>query len=868
MEAPWLADQIVGESEESTEAPWEKDPVSKAEEDIGAMPFVNKAIGETLEFIPKGIAQGIQKINAIPGVDIGNIEEIPGKIIRKGFEAIGAPYPEREPRTMDEYVGQGVGEVASFLLPVGGSLSKLSRGAGLTGKITKSIWESFVKHPYIGMISELTGGAGAGVGRGATAEMAPGNQTAQTIGTTIGGIIGGAAPSLYYSVSPTMFAIKNGKTILRRMVGPFTEKGAKFRAGEFVKDLVINPAETAKNISKETIGDLPPAVASGEKRLVGLYKSLINQDPKTNAEAIENLSQSIVKLEGEMRQLGYGSPDLLAEVTQRRIENLKLRMDQRVIRAMDRAQQKLDKLPVALKKVDESRIVRSELEKTMRAEQVGVRKLWNQVPKELEVPMDETRAIYTSLKDDLAKAQREDLPGVLKLSSIFKMTKKGNWKLDTTSIKEMQGLRSKLLETARISRKNGKWNKARISQDIADAILDDLDNADGSEELRAAIDATRHFKMRFESGVPGKILGYSKSGAPAIDPDLTLDISIGRMGTKGSIDLQKVAVTPEAMEATERYLGRSFTDFALDKTTGKIKPTKANDWIRSNEAILDKFPNLKEQLADSAKAQDFANKTILRMEARKQAISDPKISVAAKFLKSNDVNTEVSTILKSKNPIMMSKELVKQARKDPTGDAMRGVRAGFVDYILEKSSVGPYNELGEQTLSGNTILNFINKNTHTLNEIFEPNQIARMKQVGKELSKIESFDKLGYGKPDIEMKDFSSTALRLFARVGGARLGGWIARETPGGSLQTASIVSGQAKNLITKLSRDRANQMIQDAVLSSDPTFLKSLLLPLDKPLQSQFNWKRINNRLNIWLLGEGKRVLDDLIQESELGE
>ena len=209
---------------------------------------------------------------------------------------------------------------------------------------------------------------------------------------------------------------------------------------------------------------------------------------------------------------------------------------------------------------------------------------WARVPKEVVVNPTNSREAYKQLLTDTPKAQLEDIPAILKKSFIIKGAKPSPQKPPTATdtllgvqkrvvptkparkitVKEMQGLRSKLLEVQRASNADGKFNKARIAGDMADNLLEDMAKTEGSEALTIAIASTRKFKQRFNQGIVGKILGRAKTGEPAVSPDLTLDMSIGRggkTGIKGTVDLDKVVVTPEARNATRRYLSRSFTRF-------------------------------------------------------------------------------------------------------------------------------------------------------------------------------------------------------------------------------------------------------------------------------------------------------------------
>ena len=858
-----------------------EEPVEEpVEKKLGAMPFANKAIAETVGAPVDLMTKGL---NLIPGVDIK--KPVGGsEFIKKGMQSVkhgspDSPVSERESliqlpeegqkaETKAQHIGEATGEMASFLFPVGKTALALSKGTGLIGNIAKTVSTAMIKHPYITMTSEVTGGIGTGVGRDVGQEKFPDNPIKQSVAEFGGGIAGGITPTALLN-TPSLWALRQGKSLLTKTFLPFTKEGSKYRAGTFLKNQVVDTKKTSAALSEETISELPPVIASGEKKLVGLYKTLVGQDPTTDADTIETLSKSIISLEKEMRKLGYGAPDLLAEISQKRIAAIELGMDTRVVNAMESAQKKLNKLPIANRKVQESRIVRSELKNVMLAEQNSTKELWDKVPKNYKVGVKNTQATYASIIADTPKAQLTDIPQVLKKSFIF------NDDITKTSIKEMQGLRAKLLESARKAQKDGDWNKARISRDVADSILEDIgvnaksDITPEASDLKAAIAATKKFKQRFEQGTVGKLLGYGQQGAPAIDPDITLDMSIGRMKQKGSLDIEKIAVTPQAVEATKRYLGRSYTDYALDKKTGRINPLKSEEWISNNEAILDKFPGMQNQLSDVGGAQKFANNTKLRMDSRKKALQDPNISVSARFINAANMDIAVHSVLKSPNPAKMSAELVRQANQDQTGKALVGLRGGFVDYFLEKASIGAFNNFGEQTLSGRTLLSLLNKNSKSIYHVFKPEQIQRMRRVATELVRIESFEKSTAGKIDINMSDLPSTALSTISRIGGAQLGRMIAGVTGGGTVQTPGIVSGHFQKIASFLSKDRASQLIHDAIISENPDLLKSLLLPINKPggKAIEKNISILHKQLNFWLSDTGRRVLNNINSE-ELGE
>lgn len=820
------------------------------------MGYVNKGLATTLGAPVDLVTSGL----GLVGVDID--EPVGGtKSIEGGLRKIGIDIPEKEPETLSEQMAGGVGEVLGGLLPAGHVSKLLSRGSGLTGSIAKSIMDSLSKHPILSTISEVGGGAGVGIGR----KIGEEHPSTKPYAEMVGGVAGSIAPSMVVR-APSRLAYEAGKGVARKATLPFTEKGSKYRTGEFLKKQVLSPEQTAEDLTKETISGMPPAIATGEKRLVALYKELASKDPIKEADAIDKITKSMVKLADEFKKLGKDSPVPLKELIQKRVSALEISMDKRILETMGKAQDSLDALPVAQRKSKESIVVKDSLEDLMKEERNNVRDIWKLVPKEIEIEPTNTKLAYQTLFDDSSQAQLEDFPKILKKSFIFDEETE-----IPVTVKEMQGLRSKLLEVERNARAatNPKrnLNTARICGEISDAILKDIDDmatGSGDDTLKNALKATYNFKSKFEKGIVGKVLGLDRTGTPTIDPEITLDIAIARNPEQAAVNINKITITPEAKQATKRYIARSFTDYALDAKTGTIVPYRADKWARNNEAILDQFPDLKNQILDTSKSQKLADRTKILMDKRKAKLKNPNISVASNFLKS-DIEKEIPSILKSKKPVFAANQLVKMASKDQSGKSLDGLRAGFLDHILEHSSTGNYNEVGERCISGNAMHNFLTKNKATLSQVFTKEQLSRIDKITNEFSKIEIFMSDKTKTPKFKTDDKISNALVFISRWLGAESG---ARLSSSHQIQVPGYFAERYKSIMSKLNIDKADRLLSDAILSDDPTLFKTLLLPIDKPNSkiTLDNLKLIDQRLNVWLLGSGNRVLQDIEEENKV--
>jgi len=819
-------------------------------------------------YMAKGFARGLGGITdlintGLQSIGLGTEEPFGGqKSIERGFGALGFNVPEKPPETLGEHARAGVGEALSFFGPgigvakmVAGGTKAATGVPTMAANISKQILGTMARHPMATLTAEVGGGAGMGVGRKVGEEYPEYGPLAEMVG----GVAGGVAPSAL-KYAPSVLGLRAAKWVGGKLSLPFSETGARYRAGDFLKKQVADPEATIEALTEESLSGLPATVMSGEKRLMALYNNIRNLDPVADAREIQRISDAAFKLQQETKALGEGSMEILRTMTEKRVASIELGMDARVAKSMEIAQRKVDALPVAQRQSQESIIVRNELTRVMKDEHSRVKDLWLEVPKETNVGIGNTQKAFYGIVDDLPTAQRSDIPVVLRNHGIFKEGVSG------TTVNEMQGLRSKLLEVSRHARSNGQWNKARIADDVADAILEDIGitaeriaTTPEGEILNTALKASKKFKQQFEQGVPGKVLGYDKTGAPSVAPEITLDIAMSRSNW---VDIDKVAITPEARKATERYMARSFTDYTLGPD-GSINPQKAAKWIQKNEELLDSFPDLRTRLSDIGASQELAINTKTTMDARKASLRDPKISVAGKFL-GTDIGGEIKTILKSPGSEEVMRQLVQQARKDKTGEALEGLRGGFVEHILDKSSVGGFNDLGEKALSGKAMLGFINNNRVTLRNVFPQEQIGRMTRVAKELAKLETLEQTK--GMTIEYQDAVSNMLKFASRFGGAAAGRhWGRALGAGGTVQIPGFFADQWHRVASFLTKNRFEKLINDAIMAPDGKLLESLLLPMDKPIYQAKNAKELNTRLNAWLMGAGSSVIRDVDEEGD---
>jgi hypothetical protein len=807
----------------------------------GFMGQTNKTIANVLG-APVDVAAAA--LNFIPGLNIekpfGGSESIKG-----GMRGLNIPIPEGEARTVPEYLGRGVGEAAGMLVPGAGAVSLAARGTGKAAQVAAPLMASMRAHPIQTAVSEVAAGVGAGAGR-KVGDVNLDNPTAQFLAEFAGGVVGGAAPSaLGYTIPALLW--KGGKkvaSVAPGAIAPFTSAGAKSRATKRLQSLTADVEQAARAIDESKGTGLSPATATGEKRLMALEQAILDADPEMDSKFIQ---QAVAAADNLRAQLGFeGSIDDTRRFIGDRVKNLMARTNERIEKAAADAQKRLDALDPAERLTVESEVVREEIDKAFGAERAVEKNLWDSVAKDTPVqPLSATKK-YEEIVAALPTAQREDIPAI---ANRLLNRKSNSFLGEESTINEVWGLRSKLLEEGRLARSRQQFNRAHIAGDLADSLLDDLTRLTGQAgtDLQDALAFSRQLKEKFHQGTVGRILDYQSSGGYTIPPANTLDATMGRGGPRGAVAAQEImAAGPGAQAPMERYVTRQFVDAATDPS-GNIVPTKARDWLDRNEDIFDQFPDLRQRLDAAVEARDVSQLRTGTGEARMAAIADPKRSAAATFLDASP-GEEVARVFKSPDPAALSEQLRRQVSKDTSGKALAGLKSSYSDYLIEASRKGVVGETGEREISGRAMLKLLHdkKTRGAFTAIYTPQEMQRIEKIATTFVNLETRrGKLpSVGKP---MEDIPGSLLHVAAYLAGAKAG----RAMNTNTVQVPGRMAAKFQEFAKWLTKDRAGQLLSDAI--QDENLFRALLTstaPQTTPSGIKAT-AAAYTRLNAWLAG-----------------
>jgi len=820
----------------------------------GFLPFLYRGASSVLG-APVDLANAALRATGLPVSErpVGGSASIEALLARYG-EAIGRPMiPAQgaEAETLPEYVGRGVGEAAGMLVPGYGVANLLARSASPT---VAGVAGAIARAPAVAPISTLTGeiaaGAGAGAGRYAAEKAFPESETAGLYGE----LAGGFAPSL------ATLAAKYGPTGMayraaRKALTPSSQAGAEIRAGERLASLVADPESAARAAETPSISELTPAQRTQDPRLLSLERAIAERDPAIAEDLAERAVRAQTTLLEEARALG-GDPTQTREFLEGRRAQIEEAVNRRVETAQVRANERIAALEPGSSAEDASRIVREEFDRVYNLARQQENDLWRSIPQDVQVDTAPLFNRFDEIVANTPRTQQQDIPEYAR--RFLSPDAEGNRGLQNIeSPAELQGFRSELLAIERRASDAGERNQARLARQLADATLDAMNALpDVGGAYGVARDYSRQLNLTFREGPAGR-LAETTFGSPTIDPELTLSRLIGAGGVRGGIGERSLMAatgeSPEAQAAIQDYLMRSLRDRVVT-SEGRLRPEPAASWMRQNEALLERYPEIRDRLTAAISAQQRADDLAQRQAATARELRSPTESPLARYLGGNPVDA-VSRVFKADNPVEAVTTLRRSVARDPSGQALSGLRGAFVEDLLSRSrSVTPDGEV----FSGSTIRDTLSnpQQRAALEVIFNADDMQRLRQIGDEFTALErARGRLpSVGAP---MADAPNKMVEVITRAAAARASGLVSSSGAAGSLQAAQMASSNANKFLQTLTNDRASRLLSQAI--TDPELFSALMRQTRTPQQEE----QAVRRLQGWLVSPAGRAF--FIEEGE---
>lgn len=820
-----------------------------------------------------GTSRGVAKTVGAP-VDIANAmlnligagSEAPlggSANIQSAFETLGVGVPEEEELGRAGRVGELVGTTAAIspgivsggLKSVTTATTEVARKPKIFLELIRDIGRSFNRNPVTFVTAETASAAGAGLVGFEAMQRFPDSAAAQAFGEILGGfspalLSGGSRLAVFLAdkAPGTGFVLRK----MREAVKAVSTSAQTRRSIARVQRSVSDPGASTARIGRTDIiedSGLTAAQKASDPGLLALERAVFEQDEIL----AQRFNEQIAGVNANIRQALI--PEAAGTVPTRQVKAyLTGLMDARIAQAAGNAEKQLAKLGATATREDLNRLARQELDNAKSAARAQERELYALIPDDARIPTEASREALNDFMLNTSSAQQEDISALAKKLLLPGKTVKGKtvknpkYLGEVTDINEMRGLSSKLREDARVARANNKFNEARIADELADSISDDIANAIGGAEVRESVDVATSFSRdlndRFTRGPVGALLKAERAGGVKTDPGLTLETTVGKRGPRAKVETDALlrAVERHGDEAVmrEHIEGFLIDDFRRQAVReGRVDPQAAQRWLDDNQDVLGRFPELQREI----NATRTAGGSLVDAER----LVDPKLSRAAIFINAPP-GQEIKRILRTAEPKKAMQELVRLARQDRKGLAEQGLKAGFFEHILQESSIGTLDVNDLPFVSGAQMTRVFQRDEiiEGAKGLLTRKEINRLNKVRETAVLLDRVRKSGRPAEGI-IGDQPNMLFGILGRIGGAQLGRVIARQTGGGTVQTPGILSAQVQKLLLAGVQDPAKRLLTDALTSETDELFRAMLLPLNKPANVQF----VRARVNAWAVG-----------------
>lgn len=828
-----------GENEETSKRPADREALVQ-----NAREFSNRVRGERRTQVTETLGEfGSQFLRGVadvagPMAGFGATPRLSGEEIGRGLPGVAAEDPEG----LAGRSGRLSGQAAGLTPTLASGASAIPRSAATGGRmltragrglrnLLSDAGRTVRQRPVAATTAEAGLGATAGAGGFAAEQKFPDSPAARVIGE----ILGGAAPAL----APVNLARRGGEAAInagRRLRRPFSESGGRRRATErFERATPGGREQAAGQLDRPTTTDpetgqpvLTPAQRTDDPGLMAIERSVMEQSEALQRGADEQIARANQLIQQQLRETG-GDPSAAAATFQDAQQRLQTALNARLRIAAQRADERIEGLQQNASREQANRIAREEIEKAFDDARAQEKQLFEAIPQDAPVPTTASQEALARSVSEVGRAQRGDIPAAARR---FLNPDAEQFLGDTSNVQELRSLQSKLRETARRARASDRNNQARIADDLADAITEDIANAGGeaAEAAQRAVSYSRDMRQSFKRGEVARLMGRAPQGGSQVAESLTLEKALTGGGPRAresfdqivnALDNPAVVERTGGSSARFREAAESFVTHQFLRTAapeGQLNPQRAAAFLRQNEEMLSRLPEVRRQLQEATEA---GNLRALRERQRSRVrFDDPKRSKATLFIQRGPV--EAFQDIAKREPGVAAREtakLLNQARRDPTGEAVAGLKGGFLDFLMSGARESRRDIQGESFLSGFALRERLNDpaTRQSMRRLFDEGERKRINQLTRDLISLER-RRQTRGAAEGVIGDQPGKVLNTIAGIAGAASGRRTAGSMGvGATVQIPGMVADRFRDMVRARVRDPAGRLIQDAIADED---------------------------------------------------
>lgn len=600
--------------------------------------------------------------------------------------------------------------------------------------------------------------AGAGVGATIANYMFPSNQTAEMLGQMMGAalrpadMIARLAKTGYTAASSAIkFATspEEVQNVASKIIQQSVDRPGELEA---VRGQLSKPSDLLPG------APVPVAKELGKPGVLSLEKALMDKSEQLKDGIAEMISSSQGEIDKQLQQLrGMGQAEATQKFIQDRVDRLQTALNLRMHQAVNEAEAALAKISPSSPREALNTRMRGIIDLALKDARYQEKELYSMVdrtqPASIANGKDKLKEIVSEMNPDPRISRIKDVPDWLR-SSLIGDAKRPAIPTDTT-VGNLIDIRSKLLDEIRDTNAgvNPNRNSVRIMGEVADALLKDIKTVD-DPNIRVAHTFSKDLNDRFTRGTVGDILGYTGTGELRTDPMTTLENSLKAKGPQGGLAFDHlmnavgVSTSPgDTRFANFQDITRSYIADQFQRTfpDGIVKPTTGRKFLLDHAEVLDRIPALKADIQNAIQSQDKAKfYQDLNQKYIQKFDSAAKNKSAATVVLGGDVDRKITSAINN-NPDVAMPALLRAAVKDPSGQAVAGLRAAVIDNFKAFAKAGGRESLdGVPIYKGKDMVNYIQSNESWLQRVLTPDQLNSMKTIAKTAKSIENRANAGY----------------------------------------------------------------------------------------------------------------------------
>lgn len=814
----------------------------------------------------------------------------------------------RAPEQMDPSVRPGAysGQSLGGSLTVGSAPFALARtgvqfAETMVGRFLNQIVNAAKTRPVGTAASEISGAVSAAAGAGVAEVVAPGD-----MGTRMGLEIGaGVLNPTRLTLSLVSSAHETGVRLLGNLSPAARETAAAQELTRLLQVTKEDPAVLARILRDPNIlpgAQLTAAQKSGSMALSALSAYLEKQSSAYASETGAKASDALDLIRTQIALMaGTGDPAAVSAAAQLRGQYFRTLIQGRINGAQSEAIKTSSKITADTPAAREALSVqaRTALERAITDARSAEKALWERVDGTRSVKTDNLQQTYNEIVGELLpEVRNEKTPSVVR-RFLERVTKPGEEQFDYdpttfsvkpingaakgTNVNEMKQLRSELLDMARASDRAGEYGQARIYNQLAESVLDDMDVAfrqAGDTAYDEARTFTRELNDTFTRSFAGRVVGQGKYG-DRVAPELLLRKALASGKEAGALQMQELEEATRFMvqrglgddtsvrqmlDAQERIFRLAAAD-AIDPMTGRAKPERIAKFMKDNSTLLNRFPEVRNDLLlasrSEVKLRTLENRAknvediIAKQGAFGQVMGSYSSNPAQMAEAARKAATRAIVAADQESEIIRLVSTAKgggagRGGRTPTqvAESMEGLRASIFNAVLDRSMRGNSLDIEAARQMLFTPSSIGKKPPIQVMQeqgLVKPADVAGIRKLFDVASSIQRSTKPGTAI-DVQ-QDVSDMAIATFSRMIGSGAAGTAARAA--GSSSPSLIVHGAgarlAEQFMTKVPLVNVNKVLTEAM--NDPEKMALLLTKAKTPQQASQQVRQIH----AWLVQSG---------------